>query len=131
MGQQTLEEYMTKSAPPRFQSVPRYFKDGDFVAYFLKNDMYYAQRIDERVTVYVSEETGFVVGCKIKSVSHLFKQLGDFYAAVLDRSNNVKLALLFLTAATWAEVSKKGQYADLAKKVGNASLDLSSLANAA
>ena len=123
----TLEDYLKESGEPSFESVPRYFRDGDFVAFFSKDDVYYAQKLDQHVTVYISEQTGEMIGCKIKGVTRLINQLGDFSVEVTDHGRKVMLGLLFLTAATFAEMSNRHKYAEIAKKVGKESVDVKEL----
>lgn len=129
--QTTLEQFMAKSPQPSFEAKPQYFADGDYVSYFVDDELYYAQRLDEHVTVYVSEKTGQMIGCKIKSVSHLLKNLGDFSVSITDHDHEISLGLLFLTAATLADLSKRERYMEIARKLGKAPLDRSTLPQAA
>jgi hypothetical protein len=127
----TLEDYMAESEAPSFESVPRYFKDGDFVTYFLKDELYYTRRLDPHVSVYISEESGEMIGCKIKSVSHLLKKMGDFLVRVTDNKYKICLGMLFLTAATEVDQPQQEAFAEISRKVGQASIDLSELQTAA
>jgi hypothetical protein len=118
---QTFDNYVATLGEPSFVAVPHYFSDGDFVSYFIKDEMYYAQRIDSFVTVYRSEDTDEMIGCKIKSVTCLMKKMGDFAVAVTDHESKICLGLLFLTAATFSELRDK--YDDAAKTLGKAEID--------
>lgn len=66
----TLEEYLETRKPGGngFKAVPHYFPDGDFISCFASDERCYAKQVGERLTVYYSDKTGEVVGCKIKGV---------------------------------------------------------------
>ncbi len=67
---ETLDEYLKRRKPKSngFKAVPHYFPDGDFISCFTSDEWRYAKQIGERLTVYYSDETDEVVGCKIKGV---------------------------------------------------------------
>lgn len=56
-----------------FQAFAAYDRDGDCIEFFARPDEFYGQRIDNVLTVYVSEQTGEVVGSLVKGVSRLLK----------------------------------------------------------
>jgi len=93
--------------------------------------MYYTKRLDAHVSVYISEENGEMIGCKIKSVSHLVKKMGEFAVLVIDHTHQVTLGMLFLTAATEVEPEKQREFAEVSKNFGDASIPLSELQTAA
>lgn len=53
----------------RFKLIATYDPDGDCIEFIAKPDPFYAERIDDRVTVYYSQETDEVIGSFIKGVS--------------------------------------------------------------
>lgn len=114
---QDLNEYLATRQPKGFSSVPQYFEDGDFVTYFLKNDLHYAQRVDGLLTIYLSEESDELIGCKIKGVREILETMGAFGVVIADHNNEISLGLLFLTAAAFSSASRE-RYLDIAKKVG-------------
>lgn len=124
---ENLREYLEAHRPRGFTSEPQYFGDGDFVTYFVKNDLHYAQRIDSLLTVYLSEETDELVGCKIKGVRRIVGEIGDFGVLVRDQVNRITLGLLVLTAATLAELSKRVRYAEVARHLGRAEMTTATL----
>ena len=65
------------SAKPAQEFKPRadYDPDGDCIEFLAKPDPFYAERVDDLVTVYYSEKTGEVVGSLIKGISALYKNL--------------------------------------------------------
>jgi hypothetical protein len=65
---------LARNAPP-FQPTATYDPDGDCIEFTAKPDSFYAERIDDLVTVYYSHETGEIVGSLIKCVSRLHREL--------------------------------------------------------
>jgi hypothetical protein len=51
--------------------------DGDCIEFLAKPDSFYAQRVDDLVTVYYSQETNEVVGSFIKGISGFCKTLSE------------------------------------------------------
>jgi hypothetical protein len=89
-----------------------YDPDGDCIEFLAKPEPFYAERIDDLVTVYYSQESGAVIGSLIKGASRfcneLLKRLPGFRIEVIDR--NVRLEHIFL-AKLW---SSEHDPADLA-----------------
>src|SRR5436309_9925699 len=52
-----------------FEPTATYDPDGDCIEFLAKPDAFYAERVDELVTVYYSQETDEVIGSLIKGVS--------------------------------------------------------------
>lgn len=59
----------------RFTPTAVYDADGDCVEFLAKPDAFYAERVDDLVTVYYSQETGEVIGSLIKGVKKFCKQM--------------------------------------------------------
>lgn len=53
----------------QFKPTATYDPDGDCIEFLASPDPFYAERIDDLVTVYYSQETGEVMGSLIKGVS--------------------------------------------------------------
>ncbi len=53
----------------QFNPTAIYDPDGDCIEFLAKPDPFYAERVDEFVTVYYSQETGEVTGSLLKGVS--------------------------------------------------------------
>ncbi len=66
--------HLAASAPP-FKPTATYDEDGDCIEFLASNDPFYAERIDDLVTVYYSEETNEIIGSLIKGVSKFVKDL--------------------------------------------------------
>lgn len=70
----------------QYKPTATYDRDGDCIEFMAKPDPFYAERIDELVTVYYSQETGEVVGSLIKDAS-------KFCADMLDRMPGFKIEI--------------------------------------
>src|ERR1700730_7847277 len=57
----------------QFRPTATYDADGDCIALLVKPDPFYAERVDDLVTVYYSQETGEVIGSLLKGVSQFCK----------------------------------------------------------
>ena len=92
--EQNLKQYLTENPCKVFRPVPHYFPTGDYVTYYVKEDRCRAERVDDLLTVFLSNETGEMVGCKIKGVKHLLEAMGTFGFVV--ENANVFLELFFV-----------------------------------
>src|SRR5262249_26393657 len=59
----------------RFEPNAYYDSDGDCIEFVTKPDSFYAERVDDLVTVYYSHETGELMGSLIKGVSKFCKEM--------------------------------------------------------
>lgn len=59
----------------RFEPTATYDPDGDCIEFLAKPDPFYAERVDDLVTVYYSQETHEVIGSLIKGVSRFCAEL--------------------------------------------------------
>lgn len=115
----TLAEHLRDRKAKGFKPVPHYFQSGDFISHFIRDERCYAERVDELLTVYLSNSTGSLVGCKIKGVRRLLRSLKGFGISV--ESDNITLNYLFLAAAI-AMPKSRTQYMDWAQRTKNQSL---------
>src|SRR5438093_10153267 len=53
----------------QFRPTASYDPDGDCIEFLAKPDPFYAERVDDLVTVYFSQETGEIIGSLLKGVS--------------------------------------------------------------
>ncbi len=54
-----------------------YDPDGDCIEFLAKPDPFYAERVDDIVTVYYSQETGEIVGSLIRGVSRFCREFSS------------------------------------------------------
>jgi hypothetical protein len=62
-----------------FQPTVTYIRDGDCIEFFARPGSYYAERLDDLVTVYLSRQNGEIVGSVIKGVSTFCKKMLERY----------------------------------------------------
>ena len=67
---ETLQEYMAKIGPPKgFKPLPFFLEDGQFITWFWKNSLYFAEQINFNGNnigkIFISEEDGTVIGVQI------------------------------------------------------------------
>lgn len=89
--------------PSTFTPTAHYNKAGDCVEFIASEDRFYAERIDDLVTVYYSYETREIIGSLIKGIRRLCEQLTERCPgfAVEIQDGRVRLAHLLL-ARMWA-----------------------------
>ncbi len=77
-GDEFMAEMGARFGPPRqFQPTATYIRSGDCIEFVARPGRYRAERLDELVTVYLSEEDGEIVGSLIKGVRELCRQLNE------------------------------------------------------
>jgi hypothetical protein len=92
-----LREYVLANKPEgEFHPEPYYSRIGDFLEYHFRNDDFYAERLDDILTVYRAMQDGDFVGFKLKSVRHLLQTLGDLGLEVKDNDGNLMLSMLIM-----------------------------------
>jgi hypothetical protein len=92
-----------------FEPSAVYDADGDCIEFLVKPDPFYAERVDDLVTVYYSQETNEVIGSLLKGVSgfceKVLEQMPGFRIEVID--GRVKLVHIF-RAKMWASPNDPG-----------------------
>ncbi len=80
-----------------FTPTASYDPDGDCIEFLAKPDPFYAERIDDLVTVYYSQETNEVVGSLIKGIADFRKKLSATMPGfqIEIRDGRVRLVHLF------------------------------------
>ncbi len=86
-----------------FSPTAYYDPDGDCIEFLARPDNFHAERVDDLVTVYHSEETGEIIGSLLKGVTplcqKLLERLPGFKIEI--EHGKVKLVHIFL-AQLWA-----------------------------
>jgi len=59
----------------QFKPTATYDSDGDCIEFLARPDAFYAERVDDLVSVYYSQETGEVTGALIKGVSKFCRDM--------------------------------------------------------
>jgi hypothetical protein len=109
-----LKAYLATHRCKGFSAVPHYFPRGDYVTYYFENDRCFSQRVDDLLTVYLSQETKEIVGFKIKGVRHILETAGSFHVTVDD--GDVELGFFFFIGAAMAKnESQRRRYTELGR----------------
>jgi hypothetical protein len=86
-----------------FKPTATYDPDGDCIEFLVKPDPFYAERIDDLVTVYYSQESKEIIGSLIKGVSRfrekVLERMPGFQIEIID--GRVRLVHLF-RAKMWS-----------------------------
>jgi len=59
----------------QFEPTATYDPDGDCIEFLAKPDPFYAERVDDLLTVYYSQDTGEVIGSLLKGVSRFCQEM--------------------------------------------------------
>lgn len=118
---ETLSEYLKTHQPSGFNPAPFYSPHGDSLTFLFQDRPYFAERIDDFLTVYRAQTSDELIGCQIKGVTHACELLGDF--GITMASDQVRLSLLFF-ALLQASDSERAEhfYFELSKSAKNASI---------
>lgn len=68
-----LAELSQDAGPPQATAV--YDPDGDCIEFLARPEPFYAERVDDLVTVYYSQETGEVIGSLIKGATRFCNEI--------------------------------------------------------
>lgn len=100
---------MAKDSKP-FKVTASYDPDGDCIEFITKPDSFYAERVDDLVTVYYSQNSKQIIGSLIKGVSEFCNEIMKKWPgfAIEIRDGKVMLAHLFL-ARLWSQKTEKTQ----------------------
>lgn len=94
----------------QFKPTATYDPDGDCIEFLAKPDPFYAERIDDLVTVYYSQETDEVIGSLLKGVtkfcSKMLHKMPGFKIEI--RDGPVSLQHIFLAQLWSAELDPEG-----------------------
>jgi len=83
---------------PAFQPSATYDRDGDCIEFLATPDAFYAERVDDLVTVYYSQETKEIIGSLIKGVHEFLRKHPGLKIDIQD--GRVRLVHLF-RASFW------------------------------
>jgi hypothetical protein len=90
-----MKDYFSEATSGKdFEPCAHYDADSDVVTFFLSNAPEHARRLNSRVTIYLSDETEELVGCRIKGVRSVLEDIGSFDVSI--SHGRIKLRLLFV-----------------------------------
>lgn len=91
-----------------------YDPDGDCIEFLSRPEEFWAERIDDLVTVYYSERSNEVIGSLIKGVSRFVKRHPNF--EILVKAGRVRLSHLFLAGLLCDEPDREIEMVTYEKK---------------
>src|SRR5260221_13328038 len=85
---------LLKENPPANQFVPYCYlsKEADALTAFFEGDADYSERLNSHITVYRSLATREIIGCRVKGISNILKDLPNYIRV---KDGDVELKLLF------------------------------------
>ncbi len=114
-----------KPAAEQFEPTAIHDPDGNCIEFLFAPDDFFAERIDDVVTVYYSRESGDLIGSLIKNVSGIKEKLPGVFGISLD-DGKVKLSHLFVAVAASLKKDDKPRiliYKKLTKAAEDASAE--------
>jgi hypothetical protein len=102
----------------RFEPTAEYDPDGDCIEFLAKPDSFYAERVDDLVTVYYSQETNEVMGSLLKGVKSFCSEMLVKYPGIRIEIEDQGVRLVqILRAKLWAsEPSQQNKMMNLVYK---------------
>lgn len=97
-------------------------EEEDALFFYFKNDPDYRKRINNRITLYISQETEEIVGCQIKGIRSILEDLPYFIAAEHKR---FRLSVVFAAfLGTVEDDDSRRAYRELGRAASEADLEL-------
>ena len=129
---ETISEFFDRvagSARGGFTPDPSYNPYGDCIHYHWRGDEFYADRIDDKLTVYRSTASGEAVGCQIKGISALVQLLGGFGISLNEQDGTPLAMFLFASQAASdspvdAAAEREKVYRYVLEQAGKAKVEL-------
>lgn len=113
MSNKDFEKEVIKMArmSKSFEPSAYYDSDGDCLEFFIKNDDYYAERVDELLTVYYSRQNNEIIGSLIKGFHRLYENIISKMPgfAIEIKDGRVQMAHLFRARLWTKEPCKKNK----------------------
>ena len=100
-----------------FRPTAAYDLDGDCIEFLAKPDSFYAERVDDLVTVYYSQETSEIVGSLVKGVGRFFRDFSKTNPGfkIVIEAGHVKMEHIFL-ARLWSSTQDRSALETLTYK---------------
>ena len=70
----SIEEYISANPPKPFKPGAKYFLTGDFLSVFFEGELYFAEQVDARLTVYRAESDRRVIGFRVWGIKSLIRE---------------------------------------------------------
>jgi hypothetical protein len=115
-----------KSHPPvgEFTPCAYYGAEEDALMFYFRNVPDYAKRINSRVTIYLSMDDGEMVGCQIKGVGRVLRELGELDVTIKHGKVKLKIVLLACMECMLDRADTRDIYREVYKRATEADVDL-------
>lgn len=122
-----LIEFLDKrpESAEQFKPYAYYGEEEDALTFFFRDEQDYAKRLNKRVTVYLSTETGDLTGCLIKNVRQVLEDIGWFDVQIDHGRVNLKMLFLALRGTFAEQTEGRTLYRELGKRVSAAGEEIS------
>ena len=108
----TLLNVLQRERLAPFKSSCYYCPEADALNLHFRADEYYAERVDDRLTVYLSLDSDQLVGCQVKGIRHTLHRFEGFGIGV--SGQDVDVVAVFFAHGMLAKVTERKRYAELA-----------------
>ena len=128
MAEELKQFFTSVPGQPGFDSAPRYNRAGDCLIFFLSNTDYYAERVDDILTVYRSFEPNEIVGLQIKGLEALVREFGSFGCEF--KTPEVEISLICMASSVLAKQidcdfgTRQRVYQDVTSRVASTRFDI-------
>jgi hypothetical protein len=120
-----LKRYLEENAPTgEFTPCAHYDADADALTFYFSNEPDYARRLNSRVTIYLSEESNELVGCRVKGVRAVLEDIGAFDVSISHRKVKLKMLFVALHGSFSTDPDARSVYRHIGRVVGNTDLEV-------
>jgi len=114
-----------KENPPAKKFVPYCYvsEQADSLTVYFEGDADFSERLNDHITLYRSLETNEIVGCRVKGIAGILKDLPN-YIKVKGKNGDIELALLFFAFRGGAEQNVAETMNDLAREAADKNISL-------
>ena len=112
--------------PPvgEFRPYAYYGPEEDALMFYFRNAPEFARRINERVTIYLAMDDNELVGCQIKGVGRVLRELGELDITIRHGTIKLHLVLLAIMDCMLERPDTRDIYRQLYRRASEADLDL-------
>lgn len=118
------EYFLQETAGKTFRPYAHYDPDSDALTFYFSNEADHGRRLNSRVTIYLADESGELVGCRIKGVHAVLEDIGSFDVSIAH--GKVKLTMLFVALhGTFSnDPDARSLYRQLGRRIGELDLEV-------
>jgi len=115
-----------KAHPPvgDFSPCAYYGAEEDALVFYFRNDPDYGKRINSQVTIYLSMGDNELVGCQIKGVGRVLRELGDFDVTITHGKVKLKVVLLAFMDRMLEGPDTRDVYREVYRRAAEADVEL-------